>query len=40
LPVPKQEEREILVPKQLTELQSNFLDALFGEAKGNYTKAL
>jgi uncharacterized membrane protein len=40
LPVLKQEEREILVPKQLTELQSNFLDALFGEAKGNYTRAL
>ena len=39
---PKQVEREILVPnqRQLTELQSKFLDALFSEAKGNYSKAL
>ena len=28
------------MPKQLTELQNNFLDALFGEAKGNYAKAM
>ena len=40
LHVPKQEERRTPVPKQLTELQSNFLDALFGEAKGNYSKAM
>lgn len=40
LHVLNQEERETLVPKQLTELQSNFLDALFGEAKGNYSKAM
>ena len=26
--------------RQLTELQSKFLDALFSEAKGNYSKAL
>jgi len=39
---PKQVERKILVPnqRQLTELQSKFLDALFSEAKGNYAKAL
>ena len=28
------------MPKQLTELQNNFLDALFGEAKGSYAKAM
>jgi uncharacterized membrane protein len=28
------------VPKQLTELQNKFLDALFTEAKGNYSKAM
>ena len=28
------------MPKQLTELQNNFLDALFGEAKGRYAKAM
>ena len=28
------------MPKQLTELQSKFLDVLFTEAKGNYSKAM
>ena len=28
------------MPKQLTELQEKFLDALFGEAKGSYAKAM
>ena len=28
------------MPKQLTELQEKFLNALFGEAKGNYAKAM
>ena len=28
------------MPKQLTELQNKFLDALFTEAKGNYSKAM
>ena len=37
---PVQEERGILVPKQLTELQAKFLDVLFTEAKGNYSKAM
>ena len=28
------------MPKELTELQEKFLNALFGEAKGNYAKAM
>ena len=36
----RQQERRIHVPKQLTELQEKFLDALFGDAKGNYAKAM
>ena len=36
----KQQERRILVHKELTELQARFLDALFGPAKGNQAKAM
>ena len=36
----RQQERRIHVPKQLTELQEKFLDALFGDAKRNYAKAM
>ena len=28
------------MPKELTDLQEKFLNALFGEAKGNYAKAM
>jgi len=36
----KQQERKINVRKELTELQQKFLNELFGEAKGNYAKAM
>ena len=36
----KQLERRIHVPKELTELQNKFIDALFGPAKGNQVKAM
>ena len=34
------QERKIDVRKELTELQQKFLNALFGEAKGNHAKAM
>lgn len=37
---PKLQERKIDVRKELTELQQKFLNALFGEAKGNHAKAM
>ena len=40
MPELKQQERRINVRKELTELQQNFLNNLFGEAKGNYAKAM
>ena len=36
----KLQERKIDVRKELTELQQKFLNALFGEAKGNHAKAM
>ena len=36
----KQLERRIHVHRQLTEMQEKFLNALFGEAGGNYAKAM
>ena len=34
------QERKYVMPKELTDLQEKFLNALFGEAKGNYAKAM
>lgn len=34
------QERKHVMPKELTDLQEKFLNALFGEAKGNYAKAM
>ncbi len=40
MPELKLQERKHVMPKELTELQEKFLNALFGEAKGNYAKAM
>ena len=40
MPELKVQERKYVMPKELTDLQEKFLNALFGEAKGNYAKAM
>jgi len=40
LPELELQERKHVMPKELTDLQEKFLNALFGEAKGNYAKAM
>jgi len=40
LPELNQQERRMQVHKNLTEMQEKFLNALFGEAGGNYAKAM